>query len=378
MSTTSTISPGRTLTSICNHAGRAALVALRPFCAVLLLFAFLGGLVLGFLQRGGSSGLLVPAAARLARHARRARLLTLGFGGSGSGLVVIVIKNEHLILGHSGGLHALLILPRLLSLFGGGTRGFAAAGTGARFAGSLFARGGGFLPGFSPCGLIFDGGRGFGEGLSRSVGGYGLIKNGRFIRFRRGRVNGGIAFGGTAAAPAAAAGTAALRGCGGIAFGGFESIGGSGFLRRGDGRDGGGFGHGGNGGRNRLGGQYGSGDGGNLNGMFGQHGLLRLLRLHRRLNRLFRLLGLFPGCFRRRLLRRGAFPCGSLGRGRGRHGLFLRRLRRHGVLRSGKFQRGLFHGRLLAARTAGLLFGSGLGRGFNGIRSGGHGLFGRS
>ena len=112
--------------------------------------------------------------------------------------------------------------------------------------------------------------------------------------------------------------------------------------------------------------------------MFGQHGLLRLLRLHRRLNRLFRLLGLFPGCFRRRLLRRGAFPCGSLGRGRGRHGLFLRGLRRHGVLRSGKFQRGLFHGRLLATRTAGLLFGSGVGRGFNGIRNGGHGLFGRS
>ena len=112
--------------------------------------------------------------------------------------------------------------------------------------------------------------------------------------------------------------------------------------------------------------------------MFGQHGLFRLLRLHRRLNRLFRLLGLFPGCFRRRLLRRGAFPCGSLGRGRGRHGLFLHGLRRHGVLRSGKFQRGLLHGRLLAARAAGLLFGSGLGRGFNGIRSGGHGLFGRS
>ncbi|MFR4118715.1 MAG: hypothetical protein ACLT2T_07630, partial [Bilophila wadsworthia] len=109
----------------------------------------------------------------------------------------------------------------------------------------------------SPCGLIFDGGRGFGKGLSRSIGGYGLIKNGRFTRFRRGCVNGGIAFGGTAAAPTAAAGTAALRGCGGIAFGGFGSIGGSGFLRRGDGRDGGGFGHGGNGGRNRLGGQNG-------------------------------------------------------------------------------------------------------------------------
>ena len=357
------------------HAGRGGLGGLAALLGVLFLFAFLGGLVLGFLQRGGSRGLLVPAAARLARHARRARLLTLGFGGSGSGsVVVIIIKNEHLILGNGG----LLVLQRLLSLFGGGTRGFAAAGTGAGFAGSLFARGSGFLPGFSPCGLIFDGGRGFGKGLSRSVGGYGLIKNGRFTRFRRGCVNGGLAFGGTAAAPTAAAGTAALRGCGGIAFGGFGSIGGSGFLRRGDGRDGGGFGHGGNGGRNRLGGQNGSGDGGNLNGMFGQHGLFRLLRLHRRLNRLFRLLGLFPGCFRRGLLRGGAFPCGSLVRGRGRHGLFLHGLRRHGVLRSGKFQRGLLHGRLLAARAAGLLFGSGLGRGFNGIRSGGHGLFGRS
>lgn len=192
------------------HAGRGGLGGLAALLGVLFLFAFLGGLVLGFLQRGGSGGLLVPAAARLARHARRARLLTLGFGGSGS-VVVIIIKNEHLILGHGG----LLVLQRLLSLFGGGTRGFAAAGTGAGFAGSLFARGGGFLPGFSPCGLIFDGGRGFGKGLSRSVGGYGLIKNGRFTRFRRGCVNGGIAFGGTAAAPSAAAGTAALRGCGG-------------------------------------------------------------------------------------------------------------------------------------------------------------------
>ena len=111
--------------------------------------------------------------------------------------------------------------------------------------------------------------------------------------------------------------------------------------------------------------------------MFGQQGLFGLLRLHRLFNRLFRLPGPLPGCFRRGRLRGGTFPCGGFGR-RIRYGLSLRRLHRCGVLWNGKFQRGLFHGRLLAARAAGLLFGSGLGRGFNGVRSGGHGHFGRS
>ena len=142
------------------HAGRGGLGGLAAFLGVLPLFAFLGGFALGFLRRGGSGSLLVPAAARLARHAGRTRLLTLSFSGSSSGfLVIIVIKDEHLILRHGG---SLLILPRLLGRLGGGTRGLAAAGTGAGLTGGLFTRGGGLLPGFGPCWPIFGGGRGFG------------------------------------------------------------------------------------------------------------------------------------------------------------------------------------------------------------------------
>ena len=357
------------------HAGRGGLGGLAALLGVLFLFAFLGGLVLGFLQRGGSRGLLVPAAARLARHARRARLLTLGFGGERQR----VRRRHHQkrtphprarrpagpsaspsacsAAGRAGlrrrererglrGASSPVAADSCPDSAPAGSSSTAGADSAKASAGASAATGSSRM-GVSPAS-----GAAASTAASPSAG----RRRPRPLRRERRR------FAGAAASPSAVSEASAAADSSGEATAGTAA--GSDTAGTAD--------------ATASAGRTEAATAGNLNGMFGQHGLFRLLRLHRRLNRLFRLLGLFPGCFRRRLLRRGAFPCGSLGRRRGRHGLFLHGLRRHGVLRSGKFQRGLLHGRLLAARAAGLLFGSGLGRGFNGIRSGGHGLFGRS
>ena len=175
MSTTSTISPGRTLTSILRSTPDAAALAdLRPFLASCSSSPCLGGLVLGFLQRGGSGGLLVPAAARLARHARRARLphprlrrerqrvssssaAKTNTSSSGTAAACCVLLENPSTSPQP-------VRRRDARVCGGGN-GSGVCGEPLRPWRRVPAADSG------PCGLIFDGGRGFGEGLSRSVGG---------------------------------------------------------------------------------------------------------------------------------------------------------------------------------------------------------------